>query len=313
MSNQDLLSKFSSALSAAKTVFVVLPSDPKFDEVASGLSLYLSLKEQGKNISIACLTPMAVKFSSLVGLDKVKPFFDGKKENLIVSFDYKEEKVDKVSYSIEGDKFNLVIKPKEGELPLETSNVVFSYSGGKPDLIITINYSSLEEIKKLSRTEADKITSDLIVSIGYFENDEPAFIKLIDKNIASVSELATGILSRLNLPLENDIASNLLSGIEEASRMFSSNRVNSNTFEMAALCLKNKARRRVFSVSQADGIRAERKEERQEKVGQEQKDQEFKFPKKETEKPQKVEPQEGEETPSPDWLEPKIYKGNTKL
>ena len=162
-------------------------------------------------MDIACGSEMTVKFSSLVGLDRVEKLFSGGKESLVVSFDYKEEKVDKVSYNIEGDKFNLIIKPKEGQLPLDPQDVIFSYSGKKPDLIIAINTSALEEIKKLMQSGED-ITPDIIANIGYVSPNQETDLSLVDKNIASVSELVVGLISRLNLSLDQDIASNLLSG-----------------------------------------------------------------------------------------------------
>lgn len=322
MSNNDLLSQFSTAIDKAKTILVVIPGKPKFDEVAAGLGLYLALKKEGKQAFVVCPDEMTARFSSLVGIDKVEKSFFGKKENLLISFDYKEEKVDKVSYNIEDSKFNLIIKPRQGELPLDKESVRFSYTGGKPDLIITINALPLEQVKKLCQTQ-DEISAQLIVNIGYFDSRQPVFLNLVDKNIASVCELITGLISRLGFVFDQDIATNLLAGIEEATRMFSSRRVNSNTFEMAALCLKYKARRRVFTLHEADGAREKRVEEKKEKK-------EIKFPQRKEPEPEPdqqilqpeptakpaekpAEEQEDEEAPSPDWLAPKIYKGNTRV
>lgn len=274
MEQFDQFSSIQESLSTAQSIFIALPKNPNYDRVAAGLALYLALKKTGKQVFIASPQEMTVEFSSLVGVDKIKTKPEGR--NLTISFDYLEDSIEKVSYNIEGDKFNLVIQPKEGFPPLSSDKVKYSYSGGQADLVFTIGIRAIEDLG------------------DFYKDNQRLFekVKIIDINIeeeASISEKITKLIADLRLPVDGDIASNLFYGIERATGNFSSPKTNAGTFEAAAFCLKAGAR----------------------KITK-------KFPGPKKPRPKvTLEPMPTEisaqEKPSPDWLEPKIYKGNTRV
>lgn len=274
MEQFDRFSSIQESLSTAQSIFIALPKNPNYDRVAAGLALYLALKKTGKQVFIASPQEMTVEFSSLVGVDKIKTKPEGR--NLTISFDYLEDSIEKVSYNIEGDKFNLVIQPKEGFPPLSSDKVKYSYSGGQADLVFTIGIRAIEDLG------------------DFYKDNQRLFekVKVIEINIeeeASISEKITKLIADLRLPVDGDIASNLFYGIERATGNFSSPKTNAGTFEAAAFCLKAGAR----------------------KITK-------KFPGPKKPRPKvTLEPMPTEisaqEKPSPDWLEPKIYKGNTRV
>lgn len=274
MEQFDRFSSIQESLSTAQSIFIALPKNPNYDRVAAGLALYLALKKTGKQVFIASPQEMTVEFSSLVGVDKIKTKPEGR--NLTISFDYLEDSIEKVSYNIEGDKFNLVIQPKEGFPPLSSDKVKYSYSGGQADLVFTIGIRAIEDLG------------------DFYKDNQRLFekVKIIDINIeeeASISEKITKLIADLRLPVDSDIASNLFYGIERTTGNFSSPKTNAGTFEAAAFCLKAGAR----------------------KITK-------KFPGPKKPRPKvTLEPMPTEisaqEKPSPDWLEPKIYKGNTRV
>ena len=159
MVSQNQVSQIQSTLATAQNIFIALPQNPTFDKVAASLGLYLSLTKANKTVDIASPTKMIVELSSLVGVGKVKNFFQGGKDGLIISFDYLEEAIEKVSYNIENGKFNLVIKPKPGHPPLDSEKVQYSYSGGKADLIFTVGVNSLESLGKLFKNHQELFKS----------------------------------------------------------------------------------------------------------------------------------------------------------
>ena len=87
---------------------------------------------------------MRVEHSRLVGIDKISEKIGNR--NLIISFDYKEDSIEKVSYNVEGEKFNLVIQPRSGYPPLDKSSVDFSYEGIDADVIFVIGAQKLEDL-----------------------------------------------------------------------------------------------------------------------------------------------------------------------
>lgn len=294
MFEQTLFSSVRESLAPAQTVFILLPQNPNLDKIAASLALFLSLKKAGKQVTVACPTEMTVEFSALVGVDRVQTKLAGR--DLTISFDYIEDSIEKVSYNIENNKFNLVIQPKVGFPPLSTDKVSYSYSGGEADLVFTVGARDLKDLGSLYQESKSILEKQPIVAIDNSSNRQFGKINLVEPNAPSCSEIIAHLISRLGLPVDEDIASNLLLGIERATKNFSSPRVGAATFEAAAFCLRAGARRTTLR----------RKLERRPKK---------KVPLKPmpTEVSAAKKPEESKEKPSPDWLEPKIYKGNTRI
>lgn len=298
MISRNQASQIQSTLAPAQSIFVALPRNANFDKVAAALGLYLSLVKINKAVSIASPTEITVKFSPLVGVNKIKNRFEGAKNNLIVSFDYVEEAIEKVSYNIENGKFNLVIKPKPGRPPLDSKRVQYSYSGGQADLIFTIGADSLEDLGDLFKDNKEAFKKSKIINIDSNpRNQQYGQINLVDPAVASISEQVVELIGQLRLPTDGDISSNLLFGIERATNRFTSIKIGPATFEAAAFCLKMGARRQ-----------AKRPLER--KPSQPLRPMPTKVSAQKT--PPEPEKEEKEKH-SPDWLEPKIYKGNTRI
>jgi len=259
------------AINAAQTIFILLPQDLDQDKVAAGLSLFLSLKRAGKNASVFCSKSMTVEFSSLIGVDKIKTQLEGK--NLVISF--AKDSIEKVSYNEEENRLDLVIVPKEGNF-LSPDKLQYSYSGSNADLFFVLGTSSLNDLGEI-----------YFKNKSAFEKGTVATFDLADFQAASYCEVVANLLARAKFPVDEDIASNLLAGIEWATVSFSSPKTGPATFEAAAFCLRAGGRRPKTKIPlkpMPEDVSA------------------------------KTPPQEAEEEkPSPDWLAPKIYKGNTLI
>ena len=271
------------ALTSAQLIYVVLPEKLNLDKVAAALSLFLSLKKIDKQVTIYCAKPMIVKYSNLVGVDKIKQKLEGK--NLTVSFDYVADSIEKVSYNIQDNKFNLLIQPKDGFPPLATEKVNYSYSGGQADLVLVVGAAGLTDLGTLYSENQDFFSGAKIINLDIQStNSQFGKINLVKNSLISYSELMTSLLSNLRLPVDLDMASNLLKGIEEITNNFSG-KVTPLSFEAAAFCLRAGARKNKTKVElkpMTTDISAQKSP---------------------------LQPEEKEEPPSPDWMAPKIYKG----
>jgi len=87
------LSKIKEAIEKYNSIGIVTPNNPSFDVMAGALSLYLSLKNLGKNLSIATPSEPLVEVSSLVGIDEVKTSLGVATGDLVVSFPYREGEI----------------------------------------------------------------------------------------------------------------------------------------------------------------------------------------------------------------------------
>lgn len=263
-------------LGPAQNILICLPKGVTLDQVAAGLSLSLTLSKTGKDVNIVSPEPMTVGFSHLVGLDKITDKILG--GNLVLTINTPISNIDKVSTLDDGQHLSLLIAPKPGAPPITQEQIIFSQSGAGSDLVVTIGARKLEGLGKIYLENQAIFQEKPIVNIDNNpQNTNFGRLNIVNLNASSCSEMVAAIISGLGLSIDEDIGSNLIQGIEQATQNFQNPKVSADTFEAAAFCLRAGGRR---------GETPQRKEE---------------IKKVEEKKPS---------APS-DWLEPKIYKGST--
>lgn len=228
---------FASLIKTANEILILLPSKPFTDQVAAGLSLYLSLSESGKSVSISCPAPMVAEYSRLIGVDKVTSELGSK--NLIINLvNYDANSVDKVSYDIENGEFKLTISPKTGFKSPTKEQLDINYEGTSGDFVILIGGANDSHFPAISKEE---FKSAKLIHIGtrlleILNNDLE--VLSFARPSSSTSELVASLIKESLLPINVDIATNLLAGIEEQGKNFQSSDVTADTFEIFAELLK---------------------------------------------------------------------------
>lgn len=192
-----MTSDVATSITSASAVAIYLPAEPSFPLVAAGLGLYLSLKSKGTSVDIVCPTPMTVAMNRLVGVDQIKTELPGR--NLVISFDYVKDSIEKVSYNVENGKFNLLVQPKPGHQPLSADNVGFNLAGNSADLVVLVGNASPPDA-----------------------NQNLPTISLIQNDSRSLAAETAALLGEANLPLDQDIAGNLLQGLADETGRFAS-------------------------------------------------------------------------------------------
>lgn len=225
-------------LEAANEILVVTSSQPTIDRLASCLAFYLALPQLGKRVTVACPDKVTVDVANLVGIDKVVASLGNK--NFVISLPYTEGSIEKVSYNIEGDMFNLVIEPRPG-FTFSSEKVEYSSNGSSAEVVLVIGAARLEDLGPFT-SEIKKMNGATIVNIDiHSQNMKFGKLNFTYPGMGSVSEVATSLLSQLGLTLEVDNATNLLSGITSATENFTSIRTTPDSFETAALLLRGGA------------------------------------------------------------------------
>ena len=195
----------------------------------------------------------------------------------------------------------------------------YAQSGGNTDLIITIGIAKLTDLDNLYSSNQSFFTEKPLINIdNQSQNTRFGRVNIVDQNSASVSELVTSLFSRLGFNLDSDIATNLLSGITTGCQNFTSNLTSVATFESAAICLRNGARK--IGVHQRTPLPKTTTPYKPQPTPLNPFTTPFTgskpLPKKTFTSQLPVTPSSREsthpETP-PDWLKPKIYKGSTLL
>ena len=242
MDIQTHLPKVKELLDKAKEVLIVTHENPTHDSVGSTLALYLGLIGLGKKVVVACPDAITVELSSYVGAQKI--ITDLSNKNFVVSLDYVDGSIEKVSYNIEGDKFNLVIEPRVGFESFSQDKVHYSYAGSNADLVFAVDTIGLGAMKKLYEADKNLFASKPIVNIDHqLANTNFGQINIVDTHAATTIELIAQILSGLGVKLTPDIATNILNAVYAATDNFAAPTVTPLALELAATCLRSGGRR----------------------------------------------------------------------
>ncbi|KKR86459.1 MAG: Phosphoesterase RecJ domain protein [Candidatus Woesebacteria bacterium GW2011_GWB1_41_10] len=274
---------FSSLIDSASSILILLPNKPYFDQVAAGLSLYLSLRDK-KSTAVSCPSPMTVGFNRLIGVNKISSELGSK--NLLITFpNYDAGNIEKVSYDIENGEFKLTVVPKDGFNAPQKEQIGVNHSGISADLIILIGGANESHFPALSQKDFEGAR---IAHIGTRTLTSERGVMSFARPGSSVSELIASLIKENELPMDVDTATNLVMGIEDGSSNFTSSEVIPETFEMFAHLLRSGGQRQPkvklspVSFPQAEPV-TEQIENKEEMV----------------------------ENPPSDWLQPKVYKGTS--
>ncbi len=293
---------FEKLLSAATSIGVVVDQSHTLDMMAAGLSLFLSLQSAGKNVQIISKKEPTVEISNLVGINKVKSQFEGKAKTLTIALPYKEGEIEKVSYNIEGEKLNInLFAMPDASISFAESDVQYIRKGSAPDLIIAVGVPRLEFLQNIVQINEDT----KIVTIGTKQFNNPyGDIMYVNSNFSSFSEIVCEMLKSVSLPMDVDVAQNLLDGISFATKNFSIPQTSVFAFDAAAVLMSQGARRKVERQPREVAFSPEPKEPKNV--------QPVPVQPKEEEKEEEVtitEKKEQKKIPH-DWFVPKVYKGS---
>lgn len=225
------ISSLKEKLSHTRSVLILLPPNPDSKIAFSAISLLLTLKQAGKQVQLGCSDISNLQNKEIPHLKEIKSSVGTK--NLIVNFKYQEKNLDKVDYDIDDQgNFSLLIKPKKGALPPNTSHIEYSYSGANADLVFTVGINSLEELGQLYSEEKIYLDKVDIVSINH--TNKPASFANFDfhqHSLSGITETTAALISQLELRLTEEVATLLISRIYFETNNLTSNSISANTMK----------------------------------------------------------------------------------
>jgi len=257
----NALSQIRDLIARSNRVAIVVSANPSVDQMAGALAISLSMNAQGKKTYVISPTAALVEHSSLVGIDRVKGADEGGNGDLVVSFPYREGEIDKVSYTIEGDALNIVVKAGEKGLTFQESDVQFKRGADKPDMIISVGVSSLSQLSSIFSEEILNTVTLLNID-NVSTNEGYGNVVLVSAKFSSISEQVADLLLNLEMELDVDVSQNLMIGLTDATNNFQDPKTSYLAFEIASILIKRGAVRKNTSVrSQQAQPRADRVED----------------------------------------------------
>lgn len=229
----------------AETFVCFIHPQATYDAVAAATSLQAALTQSGKSCSVVCDEPMRVEYNYLLGVDKIKQKVGNR--DLVVSFAYDEQSVDEVSYHInkEEGRFELVIQPKKGAPTLDPNTIDVKQAGLSADVIFLFGYHSFDELGEVYNKEKYAINHSFSVAVTRSEINPFAKLHLtLQPEDFSYSELIYFLIRQLQIvEIKDDLATNLLGGIEYASQQFADSRLPARVFETVANLMRRGGQR----------------------------------------------------------------------
>jgi len=237
MDYETALQKAKEMVTAAQDIVIITRANPNKDSMGSSLALMLGLTSLGKKATVICPDPMTVGLSDFVGADKVSREIG--KKNFVISLDYVDGSIEKVSYNIENKKFNLVVEQRPGYKPMTAESATSTYQGVDEQLIITVDTQNFGQLDDVYAHGKAMFASKQIINIDcHDENTNYGALNLVDPGASTTTELVAELMATIGVKLTADIATNLLNAIYDATNNFQNPAVTSMAFEVASVCLK---------------------------------------------------------------------------
>ncbi|MBI2011369.1 hypothetical protein HYS91_01240 [Candidatus Daviesbacteria bacterium] len=338
-----------SKVQTAGNILISLPVNITIDHLAAGLALYLSLQSKGyQNVSIATEGQILVSHSNLFGIGEVKKELPSSGGNLIltlegvVASDGTVPALEKLDWYPQGQDLNLVFHILPGQ-KFEPRNITPKYQSSGFNLIFTVGTTNLNELGGTYLNNTNSFQGVPLVNIDNQANNSMfGTYNIVDANASSLSEMVANLMPSLGLTLDVDSGTNISIGIYSATNNLTS-RVSADTFLSLANAMQAGAKNPLTQAQPSAAPQPIQQPTPQTQqpgfdlrgfTGQIPSQQQvqtdnFTVPPVINSQPEQTQAQsapteevpsgeyatsssgEGEASPAPDWLTPKVYKGTS--
>ncbi|MBI4130746.1 hypothetical protein HY468_05490 [Candidatus Roizmanbacteria bacterium] len=231
MNSSDIF-QIRSILQSAQSILLAIPKGADEDVVAASLALYLTLAKMRKQVTVVSPDEVKVEKAHLFAIDKITKQLAGG-NNLVVSLPYEEGSIEKVSYHIENNRFNLVIEPRGEKLNFNPDQIQYNYGKGEYDFVLTLGVADLSSLGTLFTNHKNIFSGKPVINIDKVEtNSRFGRINIISP--VPVSQTVTMLIKSLRLPLDQDPASNLYTGMMSVQGNISLATADPDTLETLA-------------------------------------------------------------------------------
>lgn len=227
-------------IDSSSKILILVPSRANLDIMSAALSLRLSFVSLKKDVVIASSTPILAEHTRLVGVDKMVDKLSAKAAALEVSIpDHSPDFIDNFEYDLDGGFFKFRLFLKEGHNLPDLDKVKVNYKNDAFDLAILVGGNTDLEFEHLT---VDGLEIKKVIHVS---NLSPIKIEKIKQETLSfvkpsfcLSEMVAKLLVDHKYPVDEDTATNLILGIENATDNLSKPDLSADVFETFAMLLR---------------------------------------------------------------------------
>lgn len=245
MKYDSALNELKQLLPSTQSILIALPKNSDVDILAAGLALYLSLTQAGKDAKIVTEEVIKVSHTNLFGVDKIQGSLPASNSgDFVITLggvatpDGKVPTAEKMDYYTTGSDLNLVVRVLPGQ-KFEPTSVTPHYEGGGFGLIFVLGAQNLDNLGAIYSSNQQLFTNGQIINLdNKAANNQFGKTNILDTQASSLCEIVGQILPDLSLPLQGDIATNLLTGIFASTNNLQNGSVGADTYEVVAQAVR---------------------------------------------------------------------------
>lgn len=227
---------------------ICFPKSWNPDAVSSSVALFGMLTSMGKKpemVSEGFVPQPHLGF--LPSLDRVRSELSPLRK-FVVSIDTRTHKVGELSYEAGEDALRIFLTPKSGQF--DGSHVRTEATDFHHDLIITVDADDLDALGALPEEASDFFHHTPILNIGHSPaNERFGQIDHVDVTATSVGEVLYLLAKEMDLPISEELATALLTGMIAKTRSFKEGSITPRALSLASELVSHGARRDLIVTS----------------------------------------------------------------
>jgi len=214
------------------------------DGLSSALACYQVFRALGKQVTVICPDTPPESLDFLPGFSELTQNIDDT-QNFIITVNLKDGvSVDKLRYTVEDNKVNIIVVPKHGRIAPE--HIDFGGGDWHFDLIVVVDTADLQLLGHVYTQHVDLFGAVPILNIDHhISNTQFGQLHLIDPTAASATEVIYDWFmneSHMKPLVTADVATLLLTGLITDTRSFQNPNTTPRSLEVAAELLQKGAR-----------------------------------------------------------------------
>jgi bifunctional oligoribonuclease and PAP phosphatase NrnA len=243
LSTQELRDA-TNAIERAKRILFVPHANVDADGLSSALACFSIFTQLKKDCTVVCPDTLPESLNFLPNFERLTQSIASERQYVLTLDCSGGLEVDKLRYTVEDHKVNIIIVPKVGKL--QQKDITLLDEGSSFDLIVVLDSAELSLLGSFYTDNVDLFSSTPILNIDHhISNTRFGQAQLIDPTCASATEVLYGWF--LSNPawkdlLTPDIATLLLTGLITDTRSFQNPNTTPRSLEVAANLLDLGAR-----------------------------------------------------------------------
>jgi bifunctional oligoribonuclease and PAP phosphatase NrnA len=242
--SQSDLQAATKAVQQHQRILVVPHANVDPDGLSSALACFEVFAALGKDVTVVCPDTPPESLEFLPGFEKLKDEIT-ESQNFIITVNLEEGvEVDKLRYTVEDHKVNIIVAPKKGSI--RPSQISLGEGDKKYDLIVVVDSADLPLLGTLYSDHIDLFSSVPILNVDHhISNTQFGQMKLVDPTSASATEVLYNWFMQVpefKEKITPDIATLLLTGLITDTRSFQNPNTTPRSLEVAADLLERGAR-----------------------------------------------------------------------